>query len=139
MRKRRSKTQLERVSPGVGYLTPGICWLAASSLLAVSEEKSFSRQACLWRHLGVTCRFVKNRTLRRGRGLYAKAVRSGRDFRFRRPAITAPVVVAGQVDVFPFQLELHGYSKPIAVGPTPGDKVAIGRREGNRTSQVHRD
>jgi hypothetical protein len=25
--------------------------------------------------------------------------------------------IAGQVDVFPFQPELHGYSKPIAVSP----------------------
>lgn len=42
---------------------------------------------------GVTCRFVTNCMLRVAGG--AKAVRSGRNFRFRRPP--TPMVVAGQV------------------------------------------
>jgi|SRR5580704_8167227 hypothetical protein len=45
----------------------------------------------------------------------------------------------GQVDGFSFQPELRGYSKPIAVSPMLGDRVAIGRRKGIELLKVHRD
>jgi hypothetical protein len=87
---------------------------------------------------GVTDRFVKNCTLRRGRGLCKGGPEWSR-FPISQAAIAAPVVVAGQVGVFPFQPKLHGYSKPIAVSPMPGDKVAIGRRKGIELPQAHKD
>ncbi len=52
--------------------------------------------------IGVTGQFVRNCTLRRGRGL-CKGDPEWSRFPISQAAIAAPVVVAGQVDVFPFQ------------------------------------
>ncbi len=50
----------------------------------------------------VTCRFVKNCTLRKGRGR-CKGVPEWSQLPISQAAVATPMVVARQVDVFPFQ------------------------------------
>lgn len=52
--------------------------------------------------IGVTCRFVKNCTLRKGRGR-CKGGPEWSQLPISQAAVATPMVVAGQVDVFPFQ------------------------------------
>ena len=52
--------------------------------------------------IGVTYRFVKNCTLRKGRGR-CKGVPEWSQLPISQAAVATPMVVAGQVDVFPFQ------------------------------------
>jgi hypothetical protein len=52
--------------------------------------------------LGVTCRFVKNCTLSKGRGR-CKGVPERSQLPISQAAVATPIVVTGQVDVFPFQ------------------------------------
>jgi hypothetical protein len=47
-------------------------------------------------------------------------------------------VVAVQVDVFPFQLELYGHANPIAVSPVARDKVTVGWGERDSPAAVRR-
>jgi hypothetical protein len=67
---------------------------------------------------------------------HIKALRNGRErckgssewsqLAIPQAAVATPAVVAVQVDVFPFQLELYGHANPIAVSPVARDKVTVG-------------
>jgi hypothetical protein len=75
----------------------------------------------------VTCRFVRNCTLRKGRGR-CKAGLEWSQLPILQAVVATPMVVAGQVDVLPFQLEAFAGLYP------PGREGGPTSTHGNGTS-----